>query len=60
MAASTVRLRGRALVAERTMAFHFDKPEGFQFKAGQSVDLTLVDRPESDDRHGPVRPALAG
>jgi len=48
MATCTVRLRRRDTVAERTMAFHLDKPEGFQFKAGQSVDLTLADPPESD------------
>src|SRR5437899_11270562 len=30
------------------MAFHFDKPPDFQFKAGQSMDLTLVDPPETD------------
>lgn len=28
-------------VAEDTMAFHFEKPDGFQFKAGQYIDLTL-------------------
>jgi ferredoxin-NADP reductase len=35
-------------VAERTMAFHFQKPAGFAFRAGQSIDLTLVDPPEID------------
>ncbi|MBI1874064.1 MAG: hypothetical protein HYZ58_10825 [Acidobacteria bacterium] len=48
MAASTVRLRRRDEVAERTMAFHVDKPPSFRFKEGQSVDLTLIDPPESD------------
>lgn len=48
MAASTVRLRRRDEVAERTMAFQFDKPQDFRFKEGQSVDLTLIDPPESD------------
>src|SRR5690349_11979595 len=28
-------------VAEDTLAFHFEKPDGFQFKAGQYIDLTL-------------------
>jgi ferredoxin-NADP reductase len=41
-------LRQREVVAERTMAFHFDKPAGFQFLAGQSLDLTLVSPPETD------------
>jgi ferredoxin-NADP reductase len=47
-ASSTLTLRRREEVAERTMAFYFDKPPGFQFKAGQSIDLTLIDPPQSD------------
>ena len=35
-------------IAEATMAFHFRKPEGFQFRAGQAIDLTLLDPPETD------------
>ena len=35
-------------VAEGTMAFHFEKPVDFQFRAGQSVDITLLDPPETD------------
>jgi ferredoxin-NADP reductase len=35
-------------VAEGTMAFHFDKPRGFQFRPGQCADLTLVNPPETD------------
>jgi hypothetical protein len=30
------------------MAFHFEKPSGFNFKAGQFVDVTLTDPPETD------------
>jgi len=37
----TVTLQGRDEVADRTMAFHFDKPEGFAYKPGQAVDLAL-------------------
>lgn len=48
MAVSTIRLRRREEVAEQTMAFHFDKPPAFQSKAGQTMDLTLVDPPETD------------
>ena len=44
----TLTLRRREPVAERTMAFHFDTPAGFQFKAGQTVDLTLVNPAETD------------
>lgn len=35
-------------VAEGTMAFHFEKPKGFDFRAGQYADLTLIDPPETD------------
>jgi len=30
------------------MAFHFEKPAGFDFKPGQSVDLTMMSPPETD------------
>ena len=39
-------LIGRTEVAESTMAFQFEKPKGFTFKAGQYIDLTLLS-PES-------------
>lgn len=35
-------------VAEGTVAFRFAKPEGFEWKAGQSIDLTLINPPETD------------
>jgi len=35
-------------IAEGTMGFHFRKPDGFQFRAGQAIDLTLVEPPETD------------
>jgi len=41
-------LLGRTEVAEGTMAFQFEKPNDFVFKAGQYVDLTL-----SDSQPGP-------
>lgn len=44
----SVKLLGRESVAEGTMAFHFEKPEGFQFTPGQSLDFTLLDPPETD------------
>ena len=34
-------LLGRTEVAEGTMAFQFEKPTNFVFKAGQYIDLTL-------------------
>ncbi|HMF02397.1 MAG TPA: FAD-dependent oxidoreductase, partial [Terriglobia bacterium] len=42
------RLLNRVEVAEGTMAFHFEKPTGFDFKPGQSADLTLLNPPETD------------
>jgi ferredoxin-NADP reductase len=44
----TTQLTNREDVAEGTMAFHFAKPADFQFRAGQSIDVTLLDPPESD------------
>jgi ferredoxin-NADP reductase len=41
-------LVGRELVAERTMSFHFTKPEGWSYRAGQFIDITLIDPPETD------------
>jgi ferredoxin-NADP reductase len=42
------RLLSRVEVAEDTMAFHFARPTGFNFKAGQFADVTLTDPPETD------------
>lgn len=44
----TVKLNGREQVAEGTMAFHFEKPAGFDFRAGQAADITLINPPETD------------
>lgn len=41
-------LQNRCYVAERTMAFQFEKPEGFIFKAGQFIDMTLVNPSQTD------------
>jgi ferredoxin-NADP reductase len=41
-------LVGRDLVAERTMSFRFAKPAGWSYRAGQFVDITLLDPPETD------------
>jgi ferredoxin-NADP reductase len=35
-------------VAENTMAFQFEKPAGWTFKAGQFIDITLLNPPETD------------
>jgi ferredoxin-NADP reductase len=42
------KLLSRVEVAEGTMAFHFQKPPGFNFKGGQFADVTLTDPPETD------------
>jgi ferredoxin-NADP reductase len=41
-------------IADGTMAFHFEKPEGFVFKAGQFGDFTLID-PIETDAEGDIR-----
>jgi ferredoxin-NADP reductase len=41
-------LAGREIVAEGTMAFRFAKPADWTFRAGQFIDLTLLDPPETD------------
>jgi ferredoxin-NADP reductase len=48
MSIHMVKLTQREEVADRTMAFHFEKPEGFLYKAGQFADFTLIDPPETD------------
>jgi len=42
------KLKDRKEVAEGTMAFRFERPSGWAFKAGQYLDMTLLDPPESD------------
>jgi ferredoxin-NADP reductase len=41
-------LVGRELVADRTMSFHFTKPDDWSYRAGQFIDITLIDPPETD------------
>ena len=48
MAAYNIKLKRREEVAEGTMSFFFEKPAGFQFKAGQFMRLGLIDPPETD------------
>lgn len=43
-------LIGGELVAARTMAFRFAKPADWDYRAGQFVDITLHDPPETDGR----------
>jgi len=48
MAACQCKLLNRVEVAEGTMAFYFEKPSTFDFKPGQSADLTLSNPPDTD------------
>lgn len=49
MPISNVKLIKKEDVANGTMAFHFEKPTDFEFKAGQFGDITLIDPPETDE-----------
>jgi ferredoxin-NADP reductase len=42
------KLVSRYEVAERTTAFRFEKPSSWIFKAGQYLDMTLLDPSETD------------
>ena len=42
------RLLSRQDVAEGTTAFHLEKPPHWDFRAGQYLDLTLINPPETD------------
>lgn len=44
----SLKLTGRQEVADRTMAFRFEKLPGWTFKAGQAIDITLLNPPETD------------
>jgi len=41
-------LKKREEVAEGTMAFYFEKSEGFEFVAGQHIVMTHINPPETD------------
>lgn len=41
MSTYQARFKGSEQIAEGTMAFHFEKPGDFNFKAGQAIDLVL-------------------
>ncbi len=48
IAAFEVALKEKKHLAEDTMAFVFEKPNGFHFKAGQHVRVTLMHPPKTD------------
>jgi ferredoxin-NADP reductase len=47
-AAFEVALKEKKQIAEGTIAFVFEKPNGFHFNAGQHIRITLIDPPETD------------
>lgn len=48
MSTFEVELKRHELIAEGTMAFYFEKPTEFKFKAGQAIDVTLISPRETD------------
>lgn len=48
MDSSVVSLKNRQEIADGTMAFHLERPPGFYFKAGQALDVTLLNPTEMD------------
>ena len=48
MAIYKVKLKSRQEIASGTMAFRFEKPQGFSYTAGQFGDVTLANPPETD------------
>ncbi|MGI9049190.1 MAG: FAD-dependent oxidoreductase [Rubrobacteraceae bacterium] len=42
------KLKSRQEIAAGTIAFRFEKPEGFAYKAGQFADYTLINPSETD------------
>lgn len=49
-----IKLKGKEEVADGTMAFHFEKPKDFVYKAGQFADYTLIN-PSQTDAEGNTR-----
>ena len=43
-----IKLLKKEMVAQDTMAFHFEKPEAFTYTGGQYADFTLINPPETD------------
>lgn len=54
MSVYKVKLLKKETVATETMAFHFEKPSNFNFKAGQYADYILIN-PNQTDKEGNVR-----
>ena len=50
MAKFETEFAGGAIIAEGTMAFRMLKPPAFLFKAGQAMNVTLINPPETDGK----------
>lgn len=50
-----IKLKTKHEVAAGTTAFYFEKPDGFEYTAGQFAELTLID-PQETDAEGNTRP----
>ena len=50
MAIHVATFLGGEALAEGTRGFRFSKPEGFAFRAGQAVNVTLLEPPETDGK----------
>ncbi|MGB3344454.1 MAG: FAD-dependent oxidoreductase [Aequorivita sp.] len=48
MSKVNIKLKNKKEVAKETMMFHFSKPAGFTFKAGQFADYTEINPSETD------------
>ncbi len=48
MPSNTSSLLARKAVADNTLAVHFAKPPGFEFRAGQYIDIVLTSSPFHD------------
>lgn len=48
MATYKVKLLRKETIADGTMAFYFEKPAGFTYRAGQYVNIILIDPAETD------------
>lgn len=49
MADNRIKPNKKEMIAEDTMAFHWEMPEGFEFKAGQLTHIKLINPEETDD-----------
>jgi ferredoxin-NADP reductase len=46
---TNVKLLKKTEIAKDTMAFYFEKPENYEYRAGQFADYTLINPPETDE-----------